>query len=263
MVISQVNDDRITPYHCLKDRQLARELGLFVVEGEHLVRRLLASSMSVHSVFMTQARWRARDWNIPGDLPVYLGDKPLLSQVVGFDFHRGVLALGHRPASKGCAEVWSDLADVKRLLVCPEINDVENLGSIMRSAAGLGFSHLLLGPSCCDPWARRAIRTSMGTVFQLTLMGSHDLQRDLDKMYRECGFQWHATVIDAQAQPLDQVRPPTKVGLLLGSEAYGLAGDWMACVHQRVTIPMALQTDSLNVAVAAGIFMYHYRPGSQ
>jgi len=136
---------------------------------------------------------------------------------------------------------------------------VENLGSIMRSAAGLGFAHILLGPSCCDAWARRAIRTSMGTVFQLKICRSADLGQDLDCLGRDYGFQWHAAVLDKTAETLDSISPPPKVGLLLGAEANGLADAWCTRVERAVRIPMALDTDSLNVGVAAGIFMHHYR----
>lgn len=256
--LTQAHDERIAVYHCLKDKSLARQQGLFVVEGEHLVRRLLTSILPIHSLLMTEQQLRARPWDIPPDIPVYLTDRSLLSEIVGFDFHRGVLAMGHRPQPKNYIFAWTDLSAIDRLLICPEINDVENLGSILRSAAGLGFAHVLLGPSCCDPWSRRAIRTSMGTVFKLQLAHSQDLIQDLNTLQRDYGFQWHTSVIDPNACRLKEVMPPAKVGLLLGSEAHGLPDDIMALAHQEVTIPMALHTDSLNVGVAAGIFMHHY-----
>jgi tRNA G18 (ribose-2'-O)-methylase SpoU len=256
-MITDPADPRIQAYINLKDKQLAQDLGLFVVEGAHLVRRLLASDLAVHSVLMTEARYASGNW--PLEAPLYLASKEIISQIVGFDFHRGVLALGHRPPQRHFSQVWPEIEDITRLIVCPEINDVENLGSIMRSAAGLGFAHMLLGPSCCDPWARRAIRTSMGAVFQLSICRSSELEQDLDLLARDYGFKWHACIVDQAATALHTVTPPRKVGLLLGSEANGLAETWCANADQQVTIPMALETDSLNVGVAAGIFMYHYR----
>lgn len=255
--ITNLDDARIRAYRDLKDKQLAQAFGLFVVEGEHLVRRLLASALSVHSVLITESRHASGSWTI--DAATYLVSEELISNIVGFPFHRGALALGQRPALRHFTQAWSGLDKIRRLLVCPEINDVENLGSIMRSAAGLGFAHILLGPSCCDPWARRAIRTSMGAVFQLNICRSSDLEEDLDMLGRDYGFAWHASVLDKGAQPLESVSPPAKVGLLLGSEANGLAERHCARADQVVTIPMALETDSLNVGVAAGILMYHYR----
>jgi tRNA G18 (ribose-2'-O)-methylase SpoU len=263
MGIVNADDVRLAPYRDLKDRQLAQALGLFVVEGEFLVRRLLASGFGVHSVLMTEARFGGGDWGVPDGVPVYLASKAVISGIVGFQFHRGVLALGRRKPATTLTLSWIDMDSVPRLVVCPEINDVENLGSLMRTGAGLGYGHLLLGPSCCDPFARRAVRTSMGTVFQLNIIRSQDLQADLCQLKARWGFQWHAAVIDLSAAPLHSILPPDRVGLFIGSEAHGLDTTWLQLADQQVTIPMSLGTDSLNVGVAAGIFMHHYRRPAQ
>jgi tRNA G18 (ribose-2'-O)-methylase SpoU len=252
-------DTRLTAYGQLKDKQLARDHGLFVVEGEFLVRRLLASDITVQSVCMTDSRHENNRWDIPAHVPIYLASKELMSHIVGFPFHRGVLALGVRPSLTHLADLQTDMACIRRWILCPEINDVENLGSVMRSSAALGYRHLLLGESCCDPWARRAIRTSMGAVFQQTICRSVCVERDMDMLRNEYGFVFHAAVLDDTATPLDSICPPEKVGLLFGPEANGLASSWSARVEQLVTIPMACNVDSLNIGVAAGIFMYHYR----
>jgi len=259
VTISKLSDFRIASYHNLKDKQLAQDLGLFVVEGEFLVRRLLVSDFKVHSVLMTEARYKAGEWGVSPDVPVYLAAKETISEIVGFQFHRGVLALGHRKQAVPLRQSWSDIESVTRLVICPEINDVENLGSLMRTGAGLGYGHFLLGPSCCDPFARRAIRTSMGSVFQLNIMRSQDLQTDLCRLKAQHEFEWHAAVISEGAAPLNSITPPRRVGLLVGSEAHGLDEAWLACADKKVTIPMSLGTDSLNVGVASGIFMFYYQ----
>lgn len=258
-VISDANDARISPYRALKDRQLAREQGLFVVEGRHLLRRLLTSDIETHSILMTEASWQSDPWDVPEGVPLFLASKQILSAIVGFQFHRGVLGLGHRPSLLPFAEAWAGLDRIHRLLICPEINDVENLGGILRTAAGLGFRHVLLGPACCDPWSRRAIRTSMGAVFQLQISRSERLAEDLAQLRDTHGFEFHASVIDDTATPLTSIVPPGKVGLLLGSEAHGLSEQWRDLADRLVTIPMDPDADSLNVAVAAGIFMHYYR----
>jgi len=208
---------------------------------------------------MTEASWRTDRWAVPDDVPVYQASKQVLSAIVGFQFHRGVLGLGHRPDPVPFAKAWPGLDSIRRLLICPEINDVENLGGILRVASGLGFGHVMLGPSCCDPWSRRAIRTSMGAVFELQISRSERLAEDLSGLRDTHGFEFHAAVIDDSAAPLTSIVPPEKVGLLLGSEATGLSDAWQTLADQLVTIPMSLETDSLNVTVAAGIFMHHYR----
>ena len=256
--IKDFDDPRIAAYRNLKDKQLALDHNLFVVEGEFLVRRLLASPFSVHSLLMTASRYESGHRNIPSDGQVYLAAKEVISKIVGFDFHRGVLALGHRPLRQ---KIWNyaNIDKIDRLIVCPEINDVENLGSMMRTAAGLGYEHFLLGESCCDPFARRAIRTSMGAAFTLKIFQSTNIVKDLKKLKSECNFEWHATVLDDNAETLDQITVPIKLGLLFGSEANGLPDSILQVVDHRVTIPMQLGSDSLNVSVAVGIFLYHYR----
>ncbi len=251
-------DPRIAVFQNLKDKQLALDHGLFVVEGEFLVRRLLASRYAPHAVLMTPARYQSGLWDVPEHVPLFLASTEIISHIVGFDFHRGVLALGLRGEQH---QLWhyADINIIDRLVVCPEINDVENLGSIMRTAAGLGYEHFLLGESCCDPFSRRAIRTSMGAVFKLQLFRTTNLIDDLKRLKSECGFEWHATVLDDEADDIKQVKRPPKLGLILGSEAHGLPEAILQLSDVRVTIPMALGTDSLNVSVAAGIFMAHYR----
>ena len=257
--IDDIKDSRLTVYRNLKDKTIAAQHGLFVVEGEHLVLRLLASDFAVHSVFISQARLDSKEWTFSQATPVYTTSPAFMSQVVGFKFHRGVLAMGVRKPLADVNRLSVVQPPPTRLVVCPEINDVENLGSIMRTAAALGYEHLLLGPSCCDPFARRAIRTSMGAVFKLSIFRSGNIVSDMQKLKEKAGFVWHAAVPDKNAEILENIAPPEKVGVVFGAEAHGLKKDILTACDVRVAIPMADNIDSLNVAVAAGIFLHHYR----
>lgn len=256
--ITTNDDERLAAYHELKDKQLAARYGLFVVEGEFLVRRLLASSLRIHSLLMTPSRFKSGDWGAQ-ETPVYIADETIISQLVGFAFHRGVLAIGWRPDLPSPQTLLSESNAPARLVILPEINDVENLGCLMRTGAALGFRHFILGPSCCDPFARRAVRTSMGAVFQLTIARSHDLIVDLPMLRADYGFSLHAMVLSESAKSLELVYPPEHLALLFGSEALGLAPEWTSLCSEQVTIPMSSDVDSLNVCVAAGIIMAHYR----
>lgn len=255
--IATIEDVRLAAYRELKDKQLAARYGLFIVEGEFLVRRLLDSALQIHSLLMTHSRFNSNDWNVP-EAPVYLADEKVISQLVGFTFHRGVLALGWRPELPSPQNLFSEGTMPARLIVLPEINDVENLGCLMRTGAALGFRHFILGHSCCDPFARRAVRTSMGAVFQLRLARSNDLRADLCLLCETYNFKLHAALLSEKAKPLEQVKSPARVALLFGSEALGLAPKWTALCDEQVTIPMSSNVDSLNVCVAAGIMMAHY-----
>ena len=251
--IRSPDDPRIAPFRELKDKQLAARHGLFVVEGEWPVRRLLDSPFAVHSLLMTPER-ALTGWQTAA--PIFIADTSILAQIVGFNFHRGVLALGVRPKLLRLAELLHDLP--RRLVVLPEINDPENLGSLMRTGAALGYRHFLLGPSCCDPFARRAVRTSMGAVFSLILARSAEMLNDL-RLLRAAGFSLHAAVVGENAKPLHEISPPPKAALLFGAEAFGLGAEITTLCDQSVTIPTAAGVDSLNVCIAAGIVMSHYR----
>jgi len=148
------------------------------------------------------------------------------------------------------------------ILVLPEMNDPANLGTILRSAAALGVRGVLLGERCRDPFVRHTIRTSMGAIFNLPLAKSKNLVEDLRMLSDRHGVQTWASVLADDAVALDRANLGPSVALLLGSEA-GLADDDIAACTGRVTIPMRRGTDSLNVAAAAAVFLYHFCQKSQ
>ncbi len=251
-----MNDPRLRPYTALKDRQLAAEAGLFVCEGEHNVRRLLASKYEAVSLLIAEHRLASWAGDVCDGTTIYTASNDLLSEVVGFAFHLGVLACGVRPADKPV----TSLLPARTLVVLPEIRNVENLGLIVRAAHGLGADGLLLSDIGCDPFARRAIRVSMGSVFGLPIVRSGDLGADLKLLRDAHGMALVAAVLDEESQPLDRyVRPVGSggVALVLGNEPDGLERHWVDLCDQKVTIPMSAGVDSLNVAVAAGIVLHH------
>jgi tRNA G18 (ribose-2'-O)-methylase SpoU len=147
-------------------------------------------------------------------------------------------------------------------VVCPRIDNPENLGAIVRVADVFGTAGVLVGARCPDPLSRRVLRVSMGSALRLPVVSPPDLADELDRLGRDFGFETVAAVAGPDAWPLDDFRSPARLALLLGSEAHGLEPDWLARCDRRVTIPMAPGVDSLNVAVAAGILLYHAtRPG--
>ena len=255
--INNASDPFILPYRNLKDKQLRRDYGLFVAEGEHLVRRLVESSLEVESVLLLKSRFKSLSWTIPSTVKVYVTDQTTLSNITGFPFHRGVLALGKRPNQNILYDMLKDQAKANPWIICPEINNVENLGSLIRTGTALGYENFLLGPSCCDPYARRALRTAMGATFAVNLVQSSDLYSDL-LLLKSNHFELHAAVLGPTARPLGSVSIPERFGLLFGSEAHGLAQQWQELCDQHVTVPMFGGSDSLNITVAAGILLYFY-----
>jgi len=258
--IKDPDDERVGAFTSLKDRELALRHGLFVVEGEWLVLRLLHSSYPVHAVLMTPSRFADPIWQFSAATTIYLAEEQVISRVVGFPFHRGMLALGIRSPLAPPDEFLRSAQMPARLIILPEINDAENLGALFRSGIGLGYTHFILGPSCTDPFSRRALRTSMGAIFQANIMRSQDLHSDIIHLRHEHGFKFHAlTAGDNDAENLEGVRPSRRVGLIFGSEANGIAPHLEMLCDNKVTIPMQPGTDSLNVNAAAAIALYHYR----
>jgi len=254
ITLTSLDDPRLLPFTGTTDRQLQRDHGLFVVEGETILRRVIASRVELVSVLATPRKYAGLAGVVPEDVPVFLLEQEQIERVIGFSFHHGVLACGRRPRPAPLTRVLG------RPLVCacPELHNADNLGLIARTAAGLGVDGLLLAADGTRAFDRRTIRTSMGAVFTLPMVESDDVSRDLRALRSEGGAELVATVCDADAQPLPTYRPKPgqPVCVLIGCEPTGLPDDLVALCDRAVTVPMVPGFDSFNAAVAAGVVMY-------
>lgn len=252
--VDDADDKRLRPYTALKERALAAEAGLFICEGTHSVQRLLTCGIEVVSVLVNEHRVDEVASLVPAGVPVYTASSDLLSRIVGYEFHQGMLACGMRPAPTPV----ESLLPAQTLVVLPEVRNVENLGLIIRAAHGLGVDGLLLSDKGCDPFTRRVIRVSMGSVFGLPIARSIDLDADLRRLKDEHGFTLLAAVADADAEPIHAFRRTDGKGVavVFGNEPDGLSDAWAGLCDARVTIPMKPGVDSLNLAVAAGIILH-------
>jgi tRNA G18 (ribose-2'-O)-methylase SpoU len=240
----------------LKDRDLAREGNRFIAEGLMVTSRLLrAPSHRCESVLTSQRRLDAVYPLVPTDVPIFVVPDALVHEIVGYKFHSGVMAVGVRPTSPTIEEVVRSSGRCL-LSVCPKTASTDNLGSLIRISAAFGCDAMLLGEECCDPYYRQSIRVSMGAVFALPIVRSDDIRRDLRTLRARLGVTLLATVLDEDAEPLDNLPTIERVAVLFGNESAGLDRDLVALCDRRVTIPMRLGVDSLNVAVSAGVFLY-------
>ncbi len=221
------------------------------------MQRLLASRFQVKSILVSRQLQGQLPVNVPPDCPIYLLEHALAEQLVGYTFHTGVLACGRRQPSPPLAALVGPDGRSSLVAVCPNVNDPENIGAIIRLSAGFCLAGVILGPGCADPFSRRVLRVSMGTAFTLPIVESTDMRRDLNRLHEEFGFELCATVLDPTAEPLESAAPAVKMGLLFGNEKHGLDPKWVELCARKLTIPMAAGADSLNVAVAAGIFFHH------
>jgi tRNA G18 (ribose-2'-O)-methylase SpoU len=255
--INSLDDPRLEPYRNLKDTNRTRWEGLFIAEGEKLVRRLLASNFPVESVLLSD-RFQAQLGSlVPPSVSTWVLPDELIEPLVGFNFHRGILACGRRKPNRPLEE----LAPRDRrltLAVCSEVQDPENLGAILRISAAFGVDGVLIGRGSADPLSRRVLRVSMGASLRVPFRESPDLAADLRHLRDQLDVQLAATVLDSSAEPLSTAKRPERLALLFGSEGHGLSQSIVSLCDRQITIPMNQRADSLNVAVAAGIFLHRF-----
>jgi tRNA G18 (ribose-2'-O)-methylase SpoU len=263
VAVGDADDPRLADYRHLKDRDLSAEGGgRFIAESERVVQRLLESRLDVHSVLVTQPRLDTLGPALRAtgrDCPVYLADQPLLNRIAGFPVHRGCLAVGQRPTTAAIPP------QARTLLVLEDLVDADNLGASVRNAAAFGVDALVLSPRSADPFYRKAIRVAIGSTFTLPIVRLARWPDDLITLRQRFGFHLLGAVVDDRASPLATVRRAQRVALLLGSEGPGLSAEARDACDTLVTIPMAAGADSLNVATAGAVALYHLqqaaRPG--
>jgi tRNA G18 (ribose-2'-O)-methylase SpoU len=255
-------------------KSLEAEHGLFVAEGEKVIRRAAAAGYRVRSLLATEQKAAAlADLAADCGGPAYVVPAPVAEQLTGYHVHRGALAAMDRRQLPPVATV---LAGVRTALILEDIVDHTNVGAIFRCAAGLGVGAVIVSPRCADPLYRRSVKVSMGAVFAVPWARMDDWHGGLDTV-RAAGFRLLALTPDPDAVPMtpaspvpsgpestagDTAQPMASPGertaLLLGTEGDGLSSRWRRVADQAVRIPMdpgarAAGVDSLNVVAAAAI----------
>jgi tRNA G18 (ribose-2'-O)-methylase SpoU len=256
--ITDPADPRLADYRDLRDVELRKNLeaehGLFLAEGEKVVRRAVEAGFTPRS-FLMAPRWLdgLADVLATTDAPCYVLSEALAEEVTGFHVHRGALAsLQRRPL----APVADVLAGARSVLVLEDIVDHTNVGAILRSGAALGFDAVLLAPRCADPLYRRSIKVGMGAVFTMPWTRLPDWADALPSL-SAAGFTTIALTLAPDSVPIEEaVAGVDKVALVLGSEGHGLSPRWEQAADRRATIPMRAGIDSLNVAAATAVACY-------
>lgn len=261
--VDDPGDPRLGDYVGLKDAELRRQVeegepGLFIAEGELVVRRLLSSSFRLRSVLVTPKGRTSLGAALDAVAqPVYLAGQAVMDAVAGFNIHRGVLASAERgPAADPAALV----ASAHRVAVIEAVNDHENLGGIFRNAAAFGLDAVLLAPACCDPFYRRCIRVSIGHVLSVPF-GWLSAWPGAIGWLRAQGFTVVALTPGPGAVEIGGlgVGDRDRVAFLLGAEGPGLSPAALSAADVAARIPLAAGVDSLNVASAAAVAFYEGR----
>ena len=268
--ITDPADERVRDYFALTDVALRTkvepERGLYLAESEKVIRRALAAGHRPRSFLMGQ-RWITDLSDIVGraesqGVPVYFAQARIIEAMTGFHLHRGALASMHRPQLVEPAELLQSalLHEASRVLVLEDIVDHTNVGAVFRSAAALGVDAVLVTPRCADPLYRRAVRVSMGTVFQVPWTRIEPWPAGLEVL-RDHGFTVAAFALGDGAISLDDLaaNQPDRLAMIFGTEGDGLTRLAVKGADVVVKIPMSGGVDSLNMAAASAVALWALR----
>jgi tRNA G18 (ribose-2'-O)-methylase SpoU len=255
--VTDAADPRLRDYTGLTDVELRRVRepaeGLFLAEGEKVIRRALAAGHRPRSLLMARKWWAALEPELAAyDCPVFLADDDLLEGVTGFRVHRGALASMVRPELPALDDV---LDGARSVVVLEDLVDHTNVGAVFRNAAALGVDAVLVSPGCADPLYRRSVKVSMGSVFAVPWTRADPWPTTLDVL-RERGFRVLGMSPDPAGVALAAAALDGRVAVVLGTEGDGLSDAALARCDSSVRIPMAAGVDSLNVAAASAVVLY-------
>lgn len=267
--ITDFHAPELDPYARLTQNQLRNRLepekGIFIAESPKVIDRALDAGYKPVSLLMERKQITGPAAGILsrcGDAPVYTADREMLAELTGFELTRGVLCAFHRPAPRPVEELCKN---ARRVAVLEGIVDSTNVGAIFRSAAALNMDAVLINPSCCDPLCRRAVRVSMGTVFQVPWGQLGETPADWPEkgmdILHSLGFKTAAMALSDRSVSIDdeQLAKEPKLAIVLGTEGDGLAAGTIASCDYTVKIPMSHGVDSLNVAAASAVAFWQLR----
>jgi tRNA G18 (ribose-2'-O)-methylase SpoU len=265
IVLDDPADARLRDYVGLTDvalrSRLEPEAGLYLAEGEKVIRRALGSGHRPRSLLLSE-RWLGPMAELvsrfeAAGATVFTGGPEVIEAVTGFHVHRGAIASMHRPVLPAAERL---IVGARRIVVLEDIVDHTNVGAIFRSCAALGADVVLVTPRCADPLYRRSVRVSMGTVFQVPWTRIEPWPGGID-LLQQAGFTVAALALNPRALGLDELvqQAPERLALILGAEGDGLAATTVDRADLAVTIPMAGGVDSLNVAAAAAVAIWALR----
>jgi tRNA G18 (ribose-2'-O)-methylase SpoU len=236
-----------------------RVKGIFVAEGEKVVCRLIESNLDVVSILLTQ-EWLDKYFIILNDRQVehgvFVAEKNQLEQIVGYGLHQGIMAIGRVPEPLDVLTFAKRCPEPRLFVAIDGIANSENMGVIVRNSAAFGVQVLIAGETSCDPYLRRSVRNSMGTIFKLPIAKVDKLSETLMKL--RDGFSIRIVAADPKHDSVEITSIDLKkdICLVFGSEGEGISREVLDRCDVRVKIPMWQDVDSINVASSAGVVLY-------
>ncbi len=256
--VDSLDIPELGPYRTMRRHFDHVQQRIFVAEGVKVVRRLLETDFTIVSALMLE-KWieeltpilEARRENIP----VFIAPKEQMEQLVGFTLYQGLMAVAQFPPTLPLDDILAKSPKPRLLVALDGLADAENLGVIVRNSLAFGVQLLISGETSTSPYMRRAVRNSMGAIFKLPIFESPSLVRTLHDL-RSRGIRCIAAHGESKARTLGQCDLSQDVCIVLGSEGLGISPAVLAACDEAVAIPMDNGVDSLNVANAAGVFLY-------
>jgi len=249
----------LAPYRTLKRPAEHEAQGIFVAEGDKVVHRLLASTLTVVSVLLPEHRLAEYEPGLqrrPEEFPVYaVTEKQVLEELVGFEMFQGVMAVAKIPLTCTLGELLVNCPSPRLFAAADGLTSAENIGVLVRNCAAFGVQALLVGETSASPFLRRAVRNSMGTIFQLPVIEAVNLGDSLQELRRQ-GVRCVAAHPHTDQRTLSDADFTEDCCVVFGSEGNGISAPVLAACDEAVAIPMPPTVDSLNVASAAAVFLY-------
>lgn len=264
--VQDLTDPVFAIFHTLNEAQLRHYFepdgGIFIAESAKVTERALDAGCVPHSVLMNEALHTEESVRVltrlkaQYDIPIYTAPEKVLTQITGYHLTGGLLCAMFRPEMPSPASIT---ANARRIAVLENVTNPTNAGAILRSAAALGMDALLFREGCADPLNRRAIRVSMGCVFQMPWTYTRDYAP-----LKEAGFHCIATALTDRAKSLldPSLKQHEKIAVFMGAEGNGLSAETIDFCDDTVCIPMRHGVDSLNVAAASAVVFWELTSSS-
>ncbi|MEW6304000.1 MAG: RNA methyltransferase [Verrucomicrobiota bacterium] len=249
----------LEPYRTMRRTQEQRDQGIFIAEGEKVVRRLLESSLPVISLCLPEHWLRAYEPLLharpENEIHAFVANKDVLEQLTGFSMYQGVMAVAKVPPAPKLDDVLAQATKPLLFVAVDGLSNAENLGVIIRNAAAFGASGFIGSETTCSPWLRRSVRSSMGTIFRLPVIESAQLVQTLHELKRH-GVHCVAAHPHTDEAVLSKAQLAGDCCIVLGSEGHGIRPEVLKLCDESVVVPMHPGVDSLNVAAASAVFLY-------
>jgi tRNA G18 (ribose-2'-O)-methylase SpoU len=256
--IDDLSHPEILPYLTIRQDGEQRKRGVFIAEGLKITERLLESEFTVASLMLPEEKLEALRPQIElrsEEIHAFVAPRQELEKLAGISMYQGVNAVGKIPAPISLDEILSNTQQPRFLVAVDDLTGADNMGTVARNATAFGAQALIVGDTCCSPWLRKAVRTSMGTIFKIPSTQPDSLALALKEL-RARGIRTVAAHAHTDRRTLAELDLRGDVCIVLGSEGHGIRESVLAECDEHVIVPMANGVDSLNVGSAGSVFCY-------